>query len=487
MMMKGRTMREKLSRANSSFSKKTSEMVNRPPPKFGSQSKDGESDMFSSKTSSSVRSTASSGSLRGAPKRGLEWSLRSLHSIDTGAQHFLSNYYETEEESTTDIRSDNPVVEEDDQTAYEIFKAKDERDSKKKAHDSIWAPAHAPLRTGVVDGKKIVFELQTDVTQKPVLSRKERLERSHVIVNANRSSWEVRGRLWLMQFGLTTLSSVYMLVFLSLNLVFATLFYFLAEDRCCGDSTMNFQQVFAFSIQTSTTIGYGSISPTSTGTVANFLVLMLAYLAMLINTIFAGLLFTKFVTPVINIQFSDVMTLCNVNGVPCLSFRIGNADRDLNPLTDINVRLTYSYRIPYNDHNGHEKFFQQTEELKLLSNRQHGLSEVWTLRHVLDEASPLFGLHFEEHPANKIYVFTLSIDAVQDLTKSSVNLQTEYGLEDILIGHEFQSLVSFDKEAKVATFDYSKLSDTEPYPVWYPALTGAYDTRGKTIIKQFKA
>lgn len=86
-------------------------------------------------------------------------------------------------------------------------------------------------------------------------------------------------------------------------------------------------------------------------------------------------------------------------------------------------RLTYSYRIPYKDHNGQEKFFGQTEELKLLSSRQHGLRDPWTLRHVLDESSPLFGLHFDEHPANKIYVFTLSVDAVQELTKSTVNVQ----------------------------------------------------------------
>ena len=439
----------------------------------------------SSRRSSSSGSMRASGSFRGAPRRGLEWSLRSLHSIDTGAQHFLSNYYETEDEST-DYGSEQHIVEEDDQTAYEIFKARDERDSSKRARDSIWASVHAPLTTGVVDGKKIMFELRTDVTQKPALSRKERLERSHIILNSDRSTWEVRGRLWLMQFRLSTLCAVFLVFFISMNLVFATLFYFLAEDRCCGNANLTFSEVFAFSIQTSTTIGYGSLSPTGTGTVANFLVLMLSYLTTLVNTIFAGLLFTQFVTPVINIQFSDVMTLCNVNGVPCLSIRIGNADRDLNPLTNINVRLTYSYRIPYMDHLGQEKFFQQTEELTLLSDRQYDLSEVWTLRHVLDEASPLFSLHFEEHPANKIYVFTLSIDAVQDLTKSSVNLQTEYALEDILIGHSFQPLVSFDKEGRVATSDYSKMSETEPYPVWYPARSGSYDTRGRTAVKSFK-
>jgi inward rectifier potassium channel len=217
---------------------------------------------------------------------------------------------------------------------------------------------------------------------------------------------------------------------------------------------------------------YGGYVPQ--GHVSNFLVVILSFAATLMNTLFAGLLFTKFVTPVINIQFSEIMTLCNVNGVPCLSIRLGNADGKKNPLTDINVRLTYSYQIPYTDPKGEENVFAQTEDLTLLSNRQHGLAKVWTLRHVLDESSPLFGLHFKEHPANKIFEFTLSVDAVQNLTKSSVNVQTAYAVEDIMIGHTFKNQVSIDPETKVMISDYSKMSDTEPYPVWYPALAGAY-------------
>ena len=203
---------------------------------------------------------------------------------------------------------------------------------------------------------------------------------------------------------------------------------------------------------------------------------MLTYGSVLMNALFAGLLFTKFVTPFINIQFSEVLTISNVNGVPCLSMRIGNADGTENPLTDINVRLTYSYRIPYQDHTGAQHCFRQTEELKLLSSRRHGLNEAWTLRHVLDEESPLFGLHFEEHPANRVYVFTLSIDAVQELTKATVNVQAEYGIEDLLIGHSYVSLSSEDLNTGLTVWDFSKISATVPFPAWYPARRGAYGT-----------
>jgi inward rectifier potassium channel len=438
--------------------------------------------------------------------RGMEWSLRSLRQYDNNARYFLNNYY------SDDSESDNEAEPAEDQTAYQIFKGKQEYEGKNGDSNggkpngnitgnihhpsSVWATLNAPLRVGVVDGRRVVFELKENVTQRPTTPRSERLKRKTLVINGDRSSLETRLRFWLMHFPVSHLTWIYFVSFVATSAFFAAIFYF-DEASCSGDPESTYADCFNLAIQTATTVGYGVLSPK--GHLANFLVVILSYIVTLMNTLFAGLLFTKFVTPVVNIQFSEVMTLCNVNGVPCLSLRLGSPDGDvLNPMTDINVRLTYSYQIPYTDHRGEQKFFRQTEDLNLLSNRQHGLKEgYWTLRHILDENSPLFGLNFEEHPANKIYVFTLSVDAVQDLTKSSVNVQTEYGLEDILVGHTFQSLVDENSPDyrhthnlnqrrrietanivysgdKVYVRNFAKLSETEPYPVWYPAKQGAY-------------
>ncbi|KAL7547479.1 hypothetical protein ACHAWF_017133 [Thalassiosira exigua] len=425
--------------------------------------------------------------------RAQQWSLRNLHKIDTSAQHFLSNYYGDDDESGSGAGSghpSSPVL--DDQSAYEIFKGPEENDGD-TAKDKLWRAHQAPMRTGVVDGKKVVFELLTGVTRRPDRSRDERLAVKHEVVNSDQSSWDVRVRFWLMRFKLVRLTWIFLLSFVLVNLLFAGFFYAL-DGHGCGDPDMTYANVFAFTVQTSTTIGYGGHSPQ--GVVADVLVIILSFLSTLMNTLFAGLLFTKFVTPLVNVQFSDVMCMHNVNGVPCLTVRIGNADGRLNRLTDINVRLTCSYHIPYRDHKGDERQFHQSEELRLLSNRQHGMLPGWELRHVLDETSPLFGLHFDEHPANKIQVFNLSVDAVQDLTKSSVNSQADYALEDILIGHAF---VDLPKEAVAegkrkrggsstktkVVVDYSRMSETEPYPVWYPSQTGVYDLEEKPQPKEF--
>ena len=132
--------------------------------------------------------------------RGMEWSLRSLRKIDTETQYFAHNYY------SSDSDSEDGISHQEDQTAYEIFKGKQDYDKKDDGRNgpggsksnnitgnihhpsSVWAALNVPLRVGVVDSRKIIFELLENVTKKPTIPRSERLNRSHIIINGNRSA-----------------------------------------------------------------------------------------------------------------------------------------------------------------------------------------------------------------------------------------------------------------------------------------------------------
>ena len=325
-------------------------------------------------------------------------------------------------------------------------------------------------RRGIVDGKEILFELGQNITSKPSVPRAKRMNFKFVNKNCEGSPLGIRIPLWMMKFSIHVLSFQYFASFLLLNLVFSALFY-IDSGRCCDDDTLTLAQVFDFTIQTSTTIGYGGYMPE--GYYANFLVVCLSFLAMLLNTLFAGLFFLKFITPVAKVEFSDCIVLCNVNGLPCLQIRVGNADGSANVLTDVAVRLTYSYAITYTTPDGKKVNYGTTDELKLMNNRKHALAEVWTLRHVLDETSPLFGLNLQEYPGSAIYEFRVSLSAVQDLTKTPITAQAGYQVLDVLVGHNFADQIHWNLETLVVTCDYSKMSETVPSPVWYPkACTG---------------
>lgn len=116
-----------------------------------------------------------------------------------------------------------------------------------------------------------------------------------------------------------------------------------------------------------------------------------------------------------------------------------------------------------------EHLLAQSQNVALMSNMQGELPGVWTLRHVIDEDSPLFGLSFHTHPGNFIREFRLRVCAKNDATKTMITEQTAYQVEDILIGHVFQDQIELDTKTNTIVFDFAKMNSTEPCPVWYPS------------------
>jgi len=107
---------------------------------------------------------------------------------------------------------------------------------------------------GMIDGRKVVFELGTNVTQKPKTSRRDRVRRRYQMINSKRTHFEQRLRFWLMHFSVAQLSVTFLGVFVAMCAVFAGLFSML-EEGCCSDAGKTFTDMFAFSVQTAATIG----------------------------------------------------------------------------------------------------------------------------------------------------------------------------------------------------------------------------------------
>ena len=99
-------------------------------------------------------------------------------------------------------------------------------------------------------------------------------------------------------------------------------------------------------------IGYGGYVPE--GKFSNFLVFMLSFLTLVLNSVYSGFLFLQFVTPYSKVTFSKVITLSNLNGFPCLQMRVGNPDWKTNPLTDVEARLSFQYHVKYKGFDGND-------------------------------------------------------------------------------------------------------------------------------------
>jgi len=319
-----------------------------------------------------------------------------------------------------------------------------------------------------IDGRKVIFTMVKDETQRPKTSREERLkfEVTNKNVKLPGACQERKLRRFLMKFDIPALTVIYLVTFVAMNVCFAAL-WSIESDGCCEDGSMTFWQHFDFAVQTSSTIGYGGYWPR--GYLNNALVVLLTALSILTSTVYAGLLFFKFITPEANIEFSEVMTLSNVMGQTCLEIRVGNTDGDNNKLINAEASLTVVSLQEYRSQDSDEVLrISQPEDLKLAVTSQHLFTGVWTLRHFIDETSPLYGFRFDEFPGNTINGFQLNIKAIQTLTKGEVYAQTNYQVADLLVGHGFEDQAVWDKDIRTGTFDYAKMSCTRPSLVWYP-------------------
>ena len=115
----------------------------------------------------------------------------------------------------------------------------------------------------------------------------------------------MNGSWWLL---IGVLGLAYMLA----NLIFAGL-YMLQTDGIASASG-SFADAFAFSVQTLSTIGYGTLSPIS-GPV-HTIVAFEAMVGLLGTAIATGLVFAKFARPRAKVMFSDTMLVYRRDGRP---------------------------------------------------------------------------------------------------------------------------------------------------------------------------
>ena len=163
-------------------------------------------------------------------------------------------------------------------------------------HDNDIEKPAEKKRCEDIDGRKVIFTLVKNETHRPKTSREERqeFEITNKNVKLRGACHERKIRRFLLQFDIPALTVMYLVSFVVMNACFAGL-WSIQSEGCCGDGSMTFWQHFDFAVQTSSTIGYGGYWPR--GYLNNSLVVLLTTLSILFTTVYAGLVFFKFITP----------------------------------------------------------------------------------------------------------------------------------------------------------------------------------------------
>ena len=283
---------------------------------------------------------------------------------------------------------------------------------------------------------------------KPVSVRSGQVE--FLKVNAGRVEWRDAYQ-WLLGLTWPQFAAFVATVYVLLNLIFAALFM-IGRNSIAGLRPGSFLDSFSFSVQTLATVGYGHMYPqTLYGHVVSTFEIMTGVFLLAVMT---GLIFVRFSRPVARVVFSRSMVIGPLNGKPTLMVRVGNENHHSMVEAKFRIMYTRDQQLP---EGGDFRYFH---DLKLHFDRLTVFPAALTLRHEIDEKSPLHGATIESLQTERA-LFFVSVVGIDPVIAAEVQTQKDYTWGDVRFGHRFVEIYT-EAEGRRLTVDYGRLHDTEP-------------------------
>lgn len=246
--------------------------------------------------------------------------------------------------------------------------------------------------------------------------------------------------------------SLVLLFYITVNFLFAVLYYTIGVQHLGGMNATNeiekFGEAYFFSAQTFTTVGYGRINPT--GFITSAVAALEALIGLLSFALATGLLYGRFSKPKAYLRFSHNAVLAPFKDGLAVMMRV--APYKNNNLTDAEAKVTAGLMV---EENGKmiNKFFQMDLEYKTVNS----LTLSWTVVHPITEDSPFYKFTKEDF-ANTKGEILLFIKAFDDMFSNTVVARTSYTLKELVIGAKFIPMYHRNAEVNTTILDLEKLN-----------------------------
>lgn len=239
-------------------------------------------------------------------------------------------------------------------------------------------------------------------------------------------------------------------VFMSMNLTFGVIYYL------CGGikGAQTFGDHFAFSVETTGTIGYGAMYPVSQ--TAHAVVTIHSLLGVLLVALTTGLLFAKFSVPRARMQFARHAVITMWDGVPSLMFRVGN--ERASQIIEAVIRVT----MVITQHTKEGVMLYRMLDLKLDRERSPALSRSWTVIHRITADSPLYGATPESIEHDEVELW-LSITGIDETSAQNLHARFIYEAKQVVWGARHADLLSTRDDGGL-TLDIRRFHDLLPTP-----------------------
>src|SRR4029077_10874994 len=239
-------------------------------------------------------------------------------------------------------------------------------------------------------------------------------------------------------------------IYLLINIVFAAL-YVLEAHAVAEMRPGSFFDAFFFSVETLAAVGYGHMYPeTFYGHLIAMLEIMVGMFGLAVIT---GLIFVRFSRPTARIHFSKVAVIAPFDGVPNLMIRVANLRHQAMVEPEFRMLLLRNVITAEGDE------VRRFRSLKLEFDRLIAFPAVLTVRHRIDEESPLFGMTPEDFQQQYIRIIA-SIVGVDTVIVAPVQSFGDYNYDQIEWNRRFVEIYDQNEEGQW-TVDYARIDETE--------------------------
>ena len=238
------------------------------------------------------------------------------------------------------------------------------------------------------------------------------------------------------------------------NLLFAWLYYMAGTENFGNlihtNGPRDFIELFFFSAQTITTVGYGYVYPKST--MVSSIAAIESMFGLLGFALATGILYGRFSRPRAHVRFTKHCVIAPYEGVTGFMFRVANTTQ--NELIEVEAKVIL---VKNNSETNQREFLPLPLELDKISF----MALSWTIVHPVDDKSPMFKMT-QDDLIKADAEFLILLKAMNDTYSQTVYARSSYKGHELIENAKFKPLQRSQRDNKV-TVDLRKLDEIEKF------------------------